>query len=714
MELVLNHRASTGLVVTEAFFGANLLYKRNELTDATGEDASFVQAVEALGVTALRYPGGTMTEKWGAAFVADPNTRPEHLDPGAGFVGLDEFITFTAENGYGATIVLPTAHLLLGEGDGVSVRSLDVQAIANLKAFVVDMVSGLKDLHPEAVIDAFEIGNEYFSDFVHMTSVEYGIVANAVAIAVQEGFDEALGADADQPQILAQMADQWGPDFDASGTYGNANLSWYDKMDQANTDVLDQFSHEAFWAIDGVIEHYYYGNTATALTTDENPLTSRDLDIYEINRDLEIWRSVWAMGGYGDLSVAVTEWGIGAGNEAQFGLKGAGVFLDMFEAMLRAGVDSAAAWPVELGGDHDLAGAHDERDGDKADALTPLGEAFRLMAENTIGTELLDNGFSAEDAAVETVEVNGFQSDEKFVFFLSSRSDVDADLTLDVSDYVTNFAAVSGELLSIEDASFSVDDPRAFAQTEVLSGDDLGNSTVLSVTLAPYEVLMVTYTLHDGVEVNGNTGADTLEGGQGNDVLHGEGGADIMSGGSGDDAMFGGSGDDVLSGKSGNDTLSGNTGNDELFGGQGHDMITGGLGNDVLGGGAGHDLLRAGVGDDWMSGGAGNDVLLGGFGDDLLIGGGDDDVMLGGLGADVFVFAENTGSDVVLDFETGSDRFDFTESASRQFDALEFATATRELADGEVAEGILVVHAGGEFLLAGLSLSDLSADDFLF
>lgn len=714
MELVLNHREATGYAVTEALFGVNLLFKRNDVSSEDGQESSFAQATEALGASGLRYPGGTMTEKWGADFYAAPNTRPAHLEAGDAFVGLDQFLQFAGAQGQGATIVLPTAHLLTGEGDGVTLRPLDAAALADLKAFVMSLMEDLEGIHPGAVIEAFEIGNEYFSDFVHMTSAEYGLVANAVAIAVQDALDQVLGTSGAQPDILVQMADQWGPDFDETGAYGTAGLTWFEQMDQANTDLLDQLTDPAFRAIDGVIEHYYYGNGDVALTTGEDPSRSRDLDIYEINRDLDLWRSVWAMGGYGDFSVAITEWGIGAGNTAQFGLKGTGVMLDLFEAMLRSGVDSAMAWPVELGGPHDLAGAHDGRDGANSDALTPLGEAFRLMAENTIGTELLDNGFSAAHSAQELIEVNSFGSDEKFVFFVSSRSDEAQSVTLDVSAYVSDFAAMSGELVQLADDTRGVNDPGAFAQAVKLDAEVLGGGNVIDVELAPFEVLMVTYTLFEGETFQGEEGADVLKGGRGNDVLHGAAGADHLVGERGDDTLLGGSGDDLLSGWAGHDTLSGNGGNDQLFGDAGQDVISGGLGNDTLGGGADDDLLRAGGGDDLLSGDAGQDLLFGGFGDDRLDGGAGGDVLFGGLGSDVFVFTASAGSDVILDFELGVDRVDLAGSATSDWGDMTLSSASRVLGGEETTEGTLLTHTDGEILFAGLTQAQVLALDFLF
>ncbi|WP_349620134.1 Ig-like domain-containing protein [Azospirillum argentinense] len=192
--------------------------------------------------------------------------------------------------------------------------------------------------------------------------------------------------------------------------------------------------------------------------------------------------------------------------------------------------------------------------------------------------------------------------------------------------------------------------------------------------------------------LSGGGGNDTVASTSGNDTLYGDAGHDLMHGGDGDDLMNGGSENDTMGGGGGRDTMGGGTGNDILFGegdddilfgeegddvlvlGAGSDMADGGAGNDTLFGEdgddtlfgeSGDDILSLGAGNDMADGGDGNDTLFGGAGDDVMVGGGGDDVLFldqgadtvwGGAGADTFAFGGASGGSMVMDFTAGTDR----------------------------------------------------------
>ena len=119
--------------------------------------------------------------------------------------------------------------------------------------------------------------------------------------------------------------------------------------------------------------------------------------------------------------------------------------------------------------------------------------------------------------------------------------------------------------------------------------------------------------------------------------------ADVLAGGEGDQTIDGGDGDDILRGDRNSRSAQFSKGGD--------DVIFGGAGNDRIGGKGGNDQLFGESGDDMIWGDDGDDLLYGGLGNDTLTG----DDSSGGQGVDTFVLASGTGSDMIMDFEIGTD-----------------------------------------------------------
>jgi Ca2+-binding RTX toxin-like protein len=251
----------------------------------------------------------------------------------------------------------------------------------------------------------------------------------------------------------------------------------------------------------------------------------------------------------------------------------------------------------------------------------------------------------------------------------------------------------------------------------------------------------------------GGTGNDSIDGGTGNDRLLGEDGNDTLLGGAGNDRLVGDAGDDSLSGgddrdtilgSGGNDTLLGEGGDDVLRGGNDHDLMRGGAGfdlviggtgrdtiygdaqNDTLRGNGGFDTVDGGAGDDLVAGGAQADLVLGGAGDDTLQAGGGFDTLDGGAGndeltgnfnADRFVFTDGHGQDTITDFEAtnNAEKIDLSAvSAIASLADLNLGSATTGAATQVGANVVIDTGGGNSITLAGVSLSDLDASDFIF
>jgi Ca2+-binding RTX toxin-like protein len=160
----------------------------------------------------------------------------------------------------------------------------------------------------------------------------------------------------------------------------------------------------------------------------------------------------------------------------------------------------------------------------------------------------------------------------------------------------------------------------------------------------------ISFTTQGKVYACGGLGADTIRGGNGDDVLWGDiaknfkaGETDEIRGGRGNDQIFGGGGGDRLFGEEDDDRIWGHDGNDTVEGGSGDDTVWGGLGEDTIRGGTGADTLTAGSDGletdrdkNTLYGEDGRDLLVGSAGNDTFYGGRDGDFYRGFEGADTF------------------------------------------------------------------------------
>ena len=235
---------------------------------------------------------------------------------------------------------------------------------------------------------------------------------------------------------------------------------------------------------------------------------------------------------------------------------------------------------------------------------------------------------------------------------------------------------------------FSLFNPQEFLLTRMYRG-----AIYDSVRYTNIESLSFKGGRQDDI-VSGASGRDIIDGGLGNDTLDG--------GSSGQDLLFGNDGDDTLIVNDLGDTNGGNLA-DTVIGGNGDDLlrvdyshrglsvfstkslvrqgaadgsfdlfvvnfsgiervsITGGSVNDSLVGLDGDDYLAGGPGHDTLVGGQGNDTLIGGDGDDVLSGERGDDVILAGPGNDTingstgnFTASGDAGNDTFKLFATST------------------------------------------------------------
>jgi uncharacterized repeat protein (TIGR01451 family) len=197
--------------------------------------------------------------------------------------------------------------------------------------------------------------------------------------------------------------------------------------------------------------------------------------------------------------------------------------------------------------------------------------------------------------------------------------------------------------------------------------------------------------------LSGDESSDSLSGGVGNDTLRGGADDDVVQGDEGDDLIYGDDGSDILCGDDGNDTIYGDRADDTAVavGTQGQqECINAGAGDDLVYGNEGQDTLNGDDGNDSLYGGKDNDILNGGAGNDWLFGDAGEDTLIGGLGeSDRFVLSASSGSDTVLNFEVGTDKFVFTGDLS--FDRLQINSTPNGIVLQVAATGQVLANVFG-------------------
>jgi Ca2+-binding RTX toxin-like protein len=619
--------------ITKEFFGGNFLFT----TDRS--DGTFAAKADYLNINLLRYPGGGMTETY-----FDVN-NPDAIPIGEERETLTEFLSFVGQNKITPIIVIPTKNYI---NDGVSIA----QATAEIRDFVLRVTSGE---FGDVKIDTFEVGNEYNMGEDKITAEEYGAYASAFALAIKE-------AAVYDVNVAVQGGSHWG---------------WQEIGVAENVEILDAFiTAGAVDAVDILSFHTYprdFSDVEDQISTTMAPSVIEDWNA-AAGKELEIFVSEWNL---------ITNWNQDVRDN--YGLAQASTLIKMTTEMLKMGVDMTAIWAIQQRTRTDLAGAEGDSN------IRIAGELYHMLSESTVGTKVLD--LPVDTIGNGQVAVFGFESASKTVIFLSALDILDntSPFTVDlsISNLISDFTYVWGEKLSTPGQSYwHKGTPTVSTFFPAL--DLVGDITKLHVSFEKdYEVIKLVFVkdvidetpIHivggaiddnfvtgrgdDLIETGGGddnviskSGDDVIWGGSGQDMLVGNRGSDTIDGGSGNDDLSGGKGEDILYGQEGDDIMRGGEDNDILYGGGGNDIVGGGKGNDILYGDAGDDLLKGGPGDDILFGGLGNDIIRGSFGNDTIVGGDGDDILWGGEGADVFVFSDNSGTDIIKGFELGLDTID--------------------------------------------------------
>ncbi len=164
-------------------------------------------------------------------------------------------------------------------------------------------------------------------------------------------------------------------------------------------------------------------------------------------------------------------------------------------------------------------------------------------------------------------------------------------------------------------------------------------------------------------------GADTIDGGEGDNAIYGMVGDDVITAGDGDNFVDGGDGNDTITLGNGANEAYGADGNDTIVAGgilgQEGTWAIGGLGSDTITLGDGDNTVYGDEYDESELGGA--DTIVTGNGDDLIYGDFGGDQITANGGSDVFAYmltTDSTGADLGFDtingFTVAADAFDLS------------------------------------------------------
>lgn len=633
---------SSMTTVSDEHFGVNFVSGTNSL--AAG--SNFRDVIAELGAGAIRYPGGTVTEKYfqpGTKVWRDLVEQKQLstiAEDGAYIEGPSAVLNSAVELNLDVQFVLPTAGLVSKKNGKIVIDQGAVEDVVDLAS---DILAGK---FGDVNVTHFEIGNEYYY-FADLTPKEYSAVVDKLVPAINEAIEDAvasgkLDSEKDIPEIAVQAGAGW--------------------KELDNQKIIDGLSSDTLSYIDAVIFHYYPDNLEQVDQKGRN------------FSQIEDWKDATENS---ELNIFVSEWNVHGGSQPDLGMAQASSMISAFGALIEKGVDTASIWGAQFSflpsgltmniGPEDLSEVETR--------LTPAGDVVASMRENLVGLNAittpakkivdLAHTTSGKQADLNSdLETTLFGDEDRAVIYISSRSSEPLTLQLGIEAYFGEVFHAWGELMSVADDPISTwedeNDPTVFGgipQYTYFTQDQIYGAN--QVVLKPFEILKVSIQLSDdGVTIEDDNPLmpwsfdydDTLEGSDGDDRINARIGDDDVYGLGGDDSIRLGDGDDFASGGHGQDAIYGDSGSDVIYGEFGNDKIIGGTGSDRLYGGAGNDVLIGDQGSDLLFGGSGTDVLWTNNGRSGSVGGADADYFVVSAGSNLTIedFSTSDGDKITF------------------------------------------------------------------
>ncbi|MDP5084224.1 MAG: hypothetical protein NWQ23_02305 [Yoonia sp.] len=681
----------------------------------------FEADIDALGLTNIRFPGGTVSEEGlvedgrirlggteislqtllgDRSNLAFDLTHPELMSPLAleydelNFPDRDDVVTFSqalacaVERGVSLALVIPV-HRYFHESDlsNPLVREQAIEAaVSDVRVFLERLKNGAFNggVYPDTI--TLEIGNEAYDN-----PIEYAVIAKAMIdeitvqmaesdigyeISVQMGrgsyeFNNLLEDGYFQPFFADP--DTMVAGLDTLSFVPGPDLS-YVARETAIDDMIINILGESLAHVDD-LRHHLLGFTG-------NVVKDPDAPIWERKHILDHWLNAFDTLGVDrrDIRYYISAWSTDTsnGSATPYELVAAANTLEIFSYFMQQGVDAAAVWGVTASFRYYENMPTTVISDRLSDFISPAGAILQLLSGHVMESRFLGTGGSAVDGYTSYI----FEDDSHYTVFYSvgrlGGQEFELDVALGILD---DLQSVNVTNLDILDGALSGASRLTTSQLDVLDGR-------ISIHFdQDFEIAVITLDKSDsqnyhfaqsaevflGESVIFDRGLETTQGGAGADFFAGSGQADIIVGGAGDD------------------TISGGSGRAGLFpGGQ----VTPGFG--ALGGNNG-DFLFGGDGNDTLRGNAGNDLLSGDAGDDELWGGG---------GFDTFVFT--SGHDRIHDFRPGVDTIILAQSLVGDVDIDLWLAQNAIQLDGAVVIDFLEGHQLS--ILGDLTIPELLGD----
>ncbi|KJZ17930.1 calcium-binding protein [Loktanella sp. S4079] len=683
----------------------------------------FTEHTEALGLTNIRFPGGTVSEY---GFIVDGRirlnagdislealqgdrslfafdlTHPELISPLAldyddlNFLERDDVATFSqvlalaVERDTDVSLIIPVERYFIGaDFSDEEDRKLAVEtAKSDVRIFLERLRSGeFNDgVMPSSI--TFDIGNEVYGN-----PIEYAVIAEAMIseIAIQlEGsdinYEVAFQMGRGTPDFDKLLEDGYFTKFfDGSGD-AIAGLGGLDpdgalspeQKQIAIDEMMISILGDTIQHIDAVRHH--------TLSFNSNRLDGTNETLQERGKILDYWAAAFAEYGISrdDFAYYISAWSTSSadGLGKPYELSAAANTLELFDHFMDLGVDQAAVWGV--------VGAFRYKDDMSStiitdrlsDFVSPQAAVLQLMTEHIADSNYLGASYSIDQQVVSY----SYETDTALTIFFVAEEMSDEQISLHVD------LGIYGDIQSVTTVNLDVEPGSSNGASRLLTTDQLVANGLVTISFDQHdEIVMVNfgksesqdYLLFQTIsEISNGDFAHSPD----TQVMRGTDASEELIGLAETDIILGGGGDDMLEG-----------------GGERTSVFLGDVGET--------DFVRTGANNgDFIFGGAGDDRIYGHAGNDLISGDAGDDHLWGGSGFDTFVFT--AGHDIVHDFASGVDRLAVDADMLGGVSIEQWLAANSSQHD----EGLLIENSQGDtmFLLGIEDAHDILPDIELF